>query len=55
MLIDRARSEYYSMAVEGSTLFFAVSDLANIDTMYQYSLSYFSDLFKRAIYNTEKH
>ena len=42
------------MASEGSLLFFAVSDLANIDSMYQYSLSYFTDLFKMAIDNSPK-
>ena len=35
-------------------MFFAVSDLANIDSMYQYSLTYFTDLFKMAIDNSEK-
>ena len=42
------------MASEGSLLFFAVSDLGNIDTMYQYSLTYFTDLFKMAIGNSPK-
>lgn len=42
------------MAAEGSLLFFAVSDLANIDSMYQYSLTYFTDLFKMAIDNSPK-
>jgi dynein heavy chain len=42
------------MAEEGSLLFFAVSDLANIDFMYQYSLNYFTDLFKMAIDNSER-
>lgn len=42
------------MAEEGSLLFFAVSDLANIDSMYQYSLNYFTDLFKMAIDNSER-
>jgi dynein heavy chain, axonemal len=42
------------MAGEGSLLFFAVSDLDNIDSMYQYSLTYFTDLFKMAIENSPK-
>lgn len=54
VLIDKARSEYLGMAGEGSILFFTVSDLANIDSMYQYSLNYFTDLFKMAIDNSEK-
>jgi dynein heavy chain len=42
------------MASEGNLLFFAVSDLANIDSMYQYSLTYFTDLFKMGIENSER-
>lgn len=42
------------MAAEGSLLFFAVSDLANIDSMYQYSLNYFIDIFKIAIDNSDR-
>ena len=37
------------MASEGSLLFFAVSDLANIDSMYQYSLQYIEILEKKLI------
>ena len=33
------------MAKRGSLLFFAISDLAQIDPMYQYSLIWFKDLF----------
>ena len=33
------------MSKEASHLFFAISDLANIDPMYQYSLTYYIDLF----------
>lgn len=42
------------MAAEGSLLFFVVSDLANIDSMYQYSLTYFTDLFRLAIDQSER-
>ena len=37
------------MAQHSSILYFAVTDLANIDPMYQYSLRWFLDLFVRAI------
>ena len=41
-----AREKYKSVARRGSILYFVIADLANIDPMYQYSLSYFSKLFK---------
>mmetsp|Transcript_11720 Transcript_11720/g.17902 ORF Transcript_11720/g.17902 Transcript_11720/m.17902 type:complete len:621 (+) Transcript_11720:841-2703(+) len=37
-----------------SGLFFCISDLANIDPMYQYSLDFFKGLFTTAIMNSEK-
>lgn len=33
-------------------LFFVVSDLGNIDPMYQYSLNYFIELFSQSIRNS---
>lgn len=38
--IDQARLGYVPVAVHVSTLFFTVSALANIDPMYQYSLTW---------------
>ena len=52
--IDEARQEYQSVSQEAATLFFCISDLANIDPMYQYSLTYFIDLFTMAILNSEQ-
>jgi len=43
--IDEVRSGYKPVAKHGSILFFTISDLANIDPMYQYSLSWFINLF----------
>lgn len=37
-----------------SGLFFCISDLANIDPMYQYSLDFFKGLFVGAIADSEK-
>lgn len=37
-----------------SGLFFCISDLANIDPMYQYSLEFFKSLFVTSIGNAEK-
>ena len=43
--IDQLSSKYIPVATRGSLLFFAISDLAQIDPMYQYSLIWFKDLF----------
>lgn len=45
--IDKARIGYQPIARHASTLFFCVAELANIDPMYQYSLTYFMSLFVR--------
>lgn len=42
------------MSKEGAHLFFGISDLANIDPMYQYSLTYYIDLFSQSIKNSQK-
>jgi dynein heavy chain len=52
--IDETRDTYKPMAVRGSLLFFCVADLAAIDPMYQYSLQWFTDLYKQAIEDTEQ-
>ena len=43
--IDSTRSEYVPVAINTQILFFCVSDLANIDPMYQYSLEWFTRIF----------
>ncbi|BBN19721.1 hypothetical protein Mp_8g13060 [Marchantia polymorpha subsp. ruderalis] len=47
--IKSAREEYRVVAKRGSILYFIISDLALIDSMYQYSLSYFAQLFNQCI------
>ena len=47
--IDRTRNGYVPVAKHSSTLFFAIADLANIEPMYQYSLTWFTDLYVRSI------
>ena len=47
--IDVARAGYAPVAHHASLLYFCVSDLGNIDPMYQYSLPWFVGLFVRAI------
>ena len=51
--IDEARLEYKPVALRTSGLFFCITDLANIDPMYQYSLTFFVFLFTTAIQNSE--
>ncbi|XP_014284130.1 dynein axonemal heavy chain 7 isoform X1 [Halyomorpha halys] len=52
--IDATRKQYEPIAVYTTVLFFSITNLANIDPMYQYSLVWFVNLFKMAIDNTEK-
>jgi len=49
MKIDSARMAYKSIAVHSTILFFSIADLANIDPMYQYSLTWFFNLFVMSI------
>ncbi|KAA0198607.1 hypothetical protein FBUS_09287 [Fasciolopsis buskii] len=52
--IDEARLGYVPIAVHSTILFFSIADLANIDPMYQYSLTWFINLFNMGIDNSEK-
>jgi len=52
--IDEARTGYKPVAIRSSGLFFCITDLANIDPMYQYSLDFFKNLFASAIMASEK-
>ncbi|KAF7658906.1 hypothetical protein LDENG_00006200 [Lucifuga dentata] len=51
--IDATRLEYVPVAVRTQILFFCVSDLSNVDPMYQYSLEWFLGLFMAGISNSE--
>lgn len=46
--------EYIPVAVRTQILFFCVSDLANVDPMYQYSLEWFLNIFLSGIANSER-
>ncbi|CAH8611141.1 unnamed protein product [Schistosoma intercalatum] len=52
--IDSTRNVYRPVSEHGSLLFFCISDLSNIDPMYQYSLTWFINLFISSISNSEK-
>ena len=51
--IDTARAKYIPVAFRASILFFCISDLCEIDPMYQYSLGWFTNLFVLSIDNCE--
>ena len=52
--IDRTRNLYVPVAVRTRILFFCITELANIDPMYQYSLNWFMGIFTAAILHSEK-
>ena len=51
--IDRVRQGYKPVAFRGQILFFCTADLANIEPVYQYSLTWFINLFRLGIQNAE--
>lgn len=52
--IDQARNVYIPVSKHSAVLFFCITDLANIDPMYQYSLVWFINLYNNSIINSEK-
>ncbi|EDQ84751.1 uncharacterized protein MONBRDRAFT_39136 [Monosiga brevicollis MX1] len=52
--IDETRNGYVPVAEHSATLFFAIAELANIEPMYQYSLTWFTDLYRRSIRDSAK-
>ena len=54
MKIDEARDSYRIIANHSAILFFCIADLANIDSMYQYSLTWFIDLFLNSIVSSAR-
>lgn len=53
-IIDENRESYRRVATRGSVLYFVVSDFANVDPMYQYSLDFFTKLFIMRLEKSEK-
>ena len=51
--INKERRGYRPIAVRGSILYFVISSLANVDSMYNYSLEYFSKLFNQRLDRAE--
>ncbi|KAM5227717.1 LOW QUALITY PROTEIN: dynein axonemal heavy chain 3 [Ctenodactylus gundi] len=54
MQIDETRMGYKPVAVYSATIFFCISDLANIEPMYQYSLTWFINLYMLSLANSTK-
>ncbi|KAL8620603.1 hypothetical protein ACOMHN_017884 [Nucella lapillus] len=52
--IESSRMGYRPIARHCSILFFSLTDLPNIDPMYQYSLSWFVNLFVMSIHDSNK-
>ncbi|CAH8601294.1 unnamed protein product [Schistosoma mattheei] len=49
--ITIARSKYLPIATRGSVMYFVITSMAEIDSMYQFSLKYFKNLFNTTIQN----
>ena len=52
--IERDRSAYQPAALRGSILFFAMSGLSSISTMYEYSLSNYLRVFRQSLRDSRK-
>ncbi|XP_069555029.1 dynein axonemal heavy chain 7 [Brachyistius frenatus] len=52
--IDETRMGYTPIAMHSAILFFSIADLANIEPMYQYSLTWFINLFISSIDSSDK-
>ncbi|CAH8853473.1 unnamed protein product [Trichobilharzia szidati] len=50
--IDAARMDYSPIAKHSAILFFSLTDLPNIDPMYQYSLAWFVNLYVNSIHDS---
>lgn len=52
--INKERKLYKSIAVRGSIIYFVIASLINIDSMYNYSLEFFTKLFNQRLSKSEK-
>ena len=52
--IDAAREAYRPCAQRASILYFVLNDLASVDSMYQFSLDAYIDLFEKSIAKSKK-
>nr|XP_036848129.1 dynein heavy chain 3, axonemal [Manis javanica] len=52
--IDETRMGYKPVAIHSTTIFFCISELANIEPMYQYSLTWFINLYVHSLSHSRK-
>jgi len=52
-IIKKKRQIYRNVSIHVAHLFFTISDLSNIEPVYQYSLNWYKDIFSIAILNTQ--
>ncbi|KAH8876868.1 Dynein heavy chain 7, axonemal [Schistosoma japonicum] len=52
--IDGVRMDYSPIAKHSAVLFFSLTDLPNIDPMYQYSLAWFVNLYVNSVHDSNK-
>ncbi|XP_071807320.1 dynein axonemal heavy chain 12-like isoform X1 [Asterias amurensis] len=52
--LNESRAGYRPIAKHSSVLFFSIADLPNIDPMYQYSLTWFVNLYINSIHDSNK-
>eukprot|EP01012_Entosiphon_sulcatum_P008694 TRINITY_DN14772_c0_g1_i1.p1 TRINITY_DN14772_c0_g1~~TRINITY_DN14772_c0_g1_i1.p1 ORF type:complete len:4302 (+),score=681.03 TRINITY_DN14772_c0_g1_i1:35-12907(+) len=50
---DKTRNKFLPVASRASALFFCITDLANIDPMYQWSLQWYIEIFSRSLRDSE--
>lgn len=53
--IDKLRDGYRPAAKQGAILFFVLSDLASINSMYQYSLATYLSVFEHSLRRSQPH
>jgi len=51
--IDETRESYRPVAIRGSVLYFVIADLSLVNAMYQYSLEFFTRLFRTRMERAE--
>ncbi|CAG9861035.1 unnamed protein product [Phyllotreta striolata] len=52
--IEEFREKYKGVSAHSAVLYYCIADLANVDTMYQYSLEWFINLYIGSIQRAEK-
>jgi dynein heavy chain len=52
--VASVREEYRVVATRGSLIYFTIADMALVDPMYQYSLQFFTGIYKQRIVKSEK-